>query len=66
MVCAVLVKKDSDGGAVRVTGSNTSMQNIVTGPTEKAGFDIILIRDGQTCMLLGNPTIRYIRRLQTR
>lgn len=59
-VRAVLVKKCSARGAVRVNAP--SMPNVVTGPDEK-GWVIVVIRRGQTCMLLLTPTVRYFRRV---
>jgi hypothetical protein len=58
-VCAVLVKKCSARGAVRVGAP--SLPNVVTGPDEK-GFVIVVINRGQTCMLLLTPTVRYFKR----
>jgi len=58
-VCAILVKKNSAPGAVRVDAPG--MPNVVTGPREK-GFDIVVIGPGQTCMLYSTPTVRYFKR----
>lgn len=58
-VCAVLVQKKSDDGAVRLDA--VGMPNVVTGPNQ-SGFDIVVIRPGQTCRLFLTPTVRYFRR----
>ena len=58
-ICAILVKKHSAPGAVRVDAPG--MPNVETGPHKK-GFDIVVIRPGQTCMLYSTPTVRYFRR----
>ncbi len=59
-VCAVLVRKDGGGGAVRVTGG--MFKNVVTGPTQETGFIIVVVKSCEHCMLLGNPSVRYFRR----
>jgi len=59
IVCAILVKKNSARGAVRVTAPG--MPNVVTGP-DRSGFDIVVIRPGQVCMFYLTPTVRYFRR----
>jgi len=58
-VCAILVKKHSDPGAVRVDAPG--MPSVETGP-QKNGFDIMVINPGQTCMFYSNPTVRYFKR----
>jgi hypothetical protein len=58
-VCAILVRKQSARGAVRVDAPG--MPNVVTGPDQK-GFDIVVIRQDQTCRLFLTPTVRYFRR----
>jgi hypothetical protein len=58
-VCAILVRKRSAIGAVRVDAPG--MPNVVTGPDQK-GFVIVVIRQGQTCRLFLTPTVRYFRR----
>jgi hypothetical protein len=55
-VCAILVKKNSANGAVRVDAPD--MPNVVTGPDQK-GFVIVVIFPGQTCRIFLNPTLRY-------
>ena len=55
LVCAILVKKHSAGGAVRVFGS--PIRNVVTGPNKSAGFIIIIVGSVEECMLLGNPSV---------
>lgn len=59
-VRAILVRKNGGGGAVRVYGS--TIRNVLTGPTEGAGFVIVIIRNDETCRLFGNPSVRYFRR----
>ncbi|OCL14012.1 hypothetical protein AOQ84DRAFT_359276 [Glonium stellatum] len=59
-VRAILVKKHSAGGAVRVFGN--PIRNVVTGPNEGAGFVIVIVGPGETCRLFGSPSIRYFRR----
>lgn len=58
-VCAILVRKHSATGAVRVDAPG--MPNVVTGPDQK-GFDIVVIRPGQTCRFFLTPTVRYFKR----
>lgn len=58
-VCAILVRKKSARGAVRVDAPG--MPNVVTGP-DQIGFDIVVIRPGQTCRIFLTPTVRYFRR----
>jgi len=59
---AILVRKDSAWGAVRVTGPGTPKEvpNVVTGPN-RAGYVIVVIKPGQDCMFLKNPSVRYFR-----
>ncbi|KAI9793501.1 MAG: hypothetical protein M1816_007933 [Peltula sp. TS41687] len=57
-VCAILIRKDGGAGAV----SGITSRNIMTGPKQGAGFVMIVIRTGRTCMFLGNPSVRYFRR----
>ena len=57
-VCAILVRKQSGRGAVRVNAPG--MPNVETGP-HKQGFDIVVIKPGQTCRLFLTPTVRYFR-----
>ncbi|KAK5093855.1 hypothetical protein LTS08_008814 [Lithohypha guttulata] len=66
-VCAVLVKRQSAWGAVRVTGSGTPKEtpNVVTSPQQEPGYSIIVIKPGQSCRLFQNPTIRYFHRQTT-
>ena len=59
-VCAVLVKIDGGGGAVRV--NSVPVQNVVTGPKQGTGFVIVVIPSGETCRLYGQPSVRYFRR----
>ncbi|CAK4031390.1 Hypothetical predicted protein [Lecanosticta acicola] len=58
-VRAILVKKNSAQGAVRVFGKE--VWNVVTGPTEE-GVVIVRLGEGEYCRLLGTPTIRLFRR----
>lgn len=59
-VCAILIKKHSAPGAVRLFGDK--VVNVVTGPTEVTGYIILIKKPGETCRLLGNPSIRCFRR----
>jgi len=59
-VCAVLIKIHGAGGAVRVYSS--PMQNVVTGTKRGSGYIIVVIQSGETCMFLGQPSVRYFRR----
>jgi hypothetical protein len=59
-VRAILIKIHGGGGAVRVFGNR--VRNVVTGPDEITGFKIIILNSGETCRLLGSPTLRYFRR----
>jgi len=59
-VRAILVKKHSADGAVRVFGK--SIRNVVTGPKEGTGFVIVIVESVEECMLLGSPSVRYFRR----
>lgn len=57
-VRAILVKKDSSAGAVRVFGQ--SIRNVVTGPKEQ-GYALVIVATNEECMFLGSPTVRYFR-----
>jgi hypothetical protein len=61
-VRAVLVYKNGPPGAVRVTGPGTPtpVPNVVTGPDGK-GLEVVEVKPGQTCMFLGEPTVRFFR-----
>ncbi len=59
-VCAILLRKDSAWGAVRVYSN--PIKNIVSGPNQGTGFVIIVIGPGQTCRLFGTPSVRYFHR----
>ncbi|BCR99964.1 uncharacterized protein AKAW2_50307S [Aspergillus luchuensis] len=61
-VCAVLVHRRGAEGAVRVTGPGTShpVPNVITGPDE-SGWVIVAVKEGQTCMFLGEPTVRFFK-----
>lgn len=59
-VCAILIKRDGGGGAVRVFGD--AVRNVVTGPSESPGYVIMVIAPGETCRFLGTPTVRFFRR----
>lgn len=61
-VCAVLVKRKSGDGAVRVTGLGDEDENVVTGPREKSGYCIVVVKPGQICSILGKPSYRFITR----
>jgi len=58
-VCAVLVMEKSGDGAVRVTGGGEGDDNIVTNPTQAARKWVIIVKQGQTCAILGQPSFRY-------
>jgi hypothetical protein len=63
-VSAILVRKDSGSGAVRITGGGKGEAIfVVTGSKEGTGYDLVSIEDGQTAMLLGRASVRYFRRL---
>lgn len=57
-VRAILVKKGSSAGAVRVFGQ--SIRNVVTGPKEQ-GYALVIVASNEECMFLGSPTVRYFR-----
>ncbi|KAL9099512.1 MAG: hypothetical protein Q9163_005001 [Psora crenata] len=59
-ICAVLVRKGGGAGAVRV--HSNPVKNVVTGPTQGPGYVIVIVKSGEDCMLLGNPSVRYFRR----
>ena len=52
--------KHGAAGAVRVFSNPVT--NVVTGPTEEAGFVIVAIKSSEDCRLFGNPSMRYFRR----
>jgi len=60
---AVLVRRDSAGGAVFVAGPGTPKEEprVRTGPDQGTGFVILVIKSGQSCAILGNPSVRYFR-----
>ena len=60
---AVLVRRDSGGGAVFVAGPGIpeTEPRVRTGPEQGAGFAILIIKPGQTCMFLGRPSVRVFR-----
>ena len=55
-VCAVFVKIDGGGGAVRV--NSVPVKNVVTGLKQGTGFVIVVIPSGETCRLYGQPSVR--------
>ena len=59
-VRAILIKKHSAGGAVRVFSN--PIRNVVTGPDKGTGFIIVIIGPSETCRLFSSPSIRYFRR----
>ena len=61
LVCAVLVKKDSAAGAVRVYSDPVT--NVVTGPKQKGVVHIVL-KNNESCRLFGSPSVRWFRRVQ--
>ena len=61
-VSGVLVKTRGDAGAVRTTGISSEDENIETGPQIKLRYYLIVVKDGQSCALLGKPSVRLIRR----
>lgn len=58
-VRCVLVYKTGMMGAVRITGPR-AFYNLVTGP-EETGWGIVAVKLGQTCMFIGDPTVRFFR-----
>lgn len=56
---AILLKKDSAWGAVRVDTS--PVLNEVSGPTVGAGISMVIIKPGETCRIYQNPSIRLFR-----
>jgi hypothetical protein len=60
LVYAIFVKKQSAFGAVRVFGKEVT--NVVTGPSE-IGYILVAVRsdEGETCRILGAPSVRYFR-----
>ncbi|OQV10636.1 hypothetical protein CLAIMM_14603 [Cladophialophora immunda] len=46
--CAVLIKKKSAPGAVRVYGDGDRVTNIVTGPNKQTGVVLIILKDGES------------------
>jgi len=62
-VCAILIKKHSAAGAVRVFGH--TVINVVTGPTEGTGFVLVIRKAGEDCRLFGHPSLRYFYRRNT-
>jgi hypothetical protein len=59
-VCAVLIKKDSAAGAVRVYSDPVT--NVVTGPSQEAKVVLIVLRNDETCRLFGRPSVRWFSR----
>lgn len=61
-VSGVLVKTRGDAGAVRTTGISSEDENIETGPLIKSRYYLLVVKEGQSCALLGKPSVRLIRR----
>ena len=59
-VRAILIKKYSAGGAVRVFSN--LIRNVVIGLNKGTSFVIVVIGSVEECMLLGNPSMRYFCR----
>lgn len=59
-VCAILVKRNGRGGAVRKFGKE--IDNLVTGPKEDPGYFIVVIQPGESCRLFGQPDVRFFYR----
>lgn len=60
-VCAILVKKDSAAGAVRVYSDPVT--NVVTGPKQKSGVVLIVLKNDESCRLFGSPSVRWFSRV---
>jgi len=58
--CAVLIQKQSGHGAVRVYSDPVT--NVVTGPKQNPGVSLVILREGEGCRLLGNPSVRWVIR----
>lgn len=58
-VCAVLVMERSGDGSVTVTGKGGQVDNVETNPTHAPRKWIIIVKEGQTCAILGRPAFRY-------
>ncbi|KAK3615364.1 hypothetical protein LTR56_026633 [Elasticomyces elasticus] len=58
-VAAILVRKNSADGAVRIFGRE--IRNVVTGPQEH-GFVLVCVSEGEHCRIFGTPTVRYFRK----
>jgi len=55
---ALLVRKNSSAGAVRVFGQ--PIMNVVTDPKER-GYTLVVVASGEDCMFLGSPSVRCFR-----
>lgn len=61
-VSGAVVDRTSMEGRVVVTGGGKKPQVIKTGPGETSNpFEVIYIRDGQTCVIYGYSTVLYFK-----
>ncbi|EEU38638.1 uncharacterized protein NECHADRAFT_82989 [Fusarium vanettenii 77-13-4] len=60
-VCGVLVTTRSGHGAVRTIGAGEE-ENVETGPGMKSRYYIVVVKEGQSCAFLGQPSFRLIKR----
>jgi hypothetical protein len=58
-VIGVLVYRDSGRGSVKVTGP-TETEVEMTGPGQ-SGIILMIVKEGQNCLLSERPTVRFIR-----
>ena len=60
LVHAILIKKYSTSGAIRVFSN--LIRNIVISLNKSTGFIIVIIGPSETCRLFSSPSIQYFRR----
>lgn len=54
-VFTIFVRKDGSTGAVIVG----TFDNVVTGPKQRTGYIIIILKSGKSCMFYGTLSIQY-------
>ena len=62
-IVAVLIRKDRGTGSVVASGDGVDGREpwVITGAEQPLEIVILLVKPGQTCVVLGYPTVRLFR-----
>ena len=60
---AVLVRRNGGAGSVYIIGENlpTKEPFLQTGPSQSAGYVLMIIKKNQSCHYYGKPSVRYFQ-----